>query len=82
MQIKEGLRDIESVQLTRKSLQAKRMITALIAFALWLVDLNLKGFATERQIKINSRQKRSPSPAIFFGRIECRYVSFELAPAI
>ncbi|MDP1663576.1 MAG: IS4 family transposase, partial [Methylobacter sp.] len=88
MQIEEGFRDTKShhygLDLTRESrIQAERranllLIAALIIFALWLVGLSLKGTATERQIKVNSGTKRSPFSLIFFGKIACRYVVFEL----
>lgn len=66
MQVKEGLRDIENPQ--KPGYKPSGLITVLIAFALWLVEPGLKGFAPERQIKVNSRQKRSPYLAIFLGR--------------
>ncbi|MGJ0431110.1 hypothetical protein [Methylobacter sp.] len=49
--------------------------------ALWLVGLSLKGSATERQIRVNSGQQRSPYSVVFLGRIACRYTSFELSVA-
>jgi len=70
VRVKEGLRDIENPQ--KLGYKPSGLITALIAFALWLVGLNLKGLATERQIKVNSRQKHSPYSAIFLGRIVIR----------
>jgi hypothetical protein len=91
MQIEEGFRDTKSthygLDLTRESrIQAERranllLIAALIIFALWLVGLSLKGSATERQIRVNSGQQRSPYLVIFLGRIACRYASFELSVA-
>ncbi|MDP1666313.1 MAG: transposase, partial [Methylobacter sp.] len=88
MQIEEGFRDTKShhygLDLTRASrIQAERranllLIAALIIFALWLAGLSLKGTATERQIKVNSGTKRSPYSLVFFGKIACRYVVFEL----
>jgi hypothetical protein len=91
MQIEEGFRDTKSthygLDLTRESrIQAERranllLIAALIIFALWLVGLSLKGSTTERQIRVNSGQQRSPYSVIFLGRIACRYASFELSVA-
>ena len=88
MQIEEGFRDTKShhygLDLTRESrIQAERrgnllLIAALILFALWLVGLSLKGTATERHIRVNSRSKHSPYSVIFLGKIACRYVLVEL----
>ena len=88
MQIEEGFRDTKSthfgLDLARESrIEAERranllLIAALTLFALWLVGLSLKGSATERQIRVNSGQNRSPYSVIFLARIACRYVSFVL----
>ena len=56
-----------------------RVIAALITFALWLTGTCLKGTATERQVKVNSGQSRSPYSVIFLARIACQYIAFELS---
>lgn len=89
MQIEEGLRDTKSTHYgldlaSESRIEAERranllLIAALITFALWLTGTCLKGTATERQVKVNSGQSRSPYSVIFLARIACQYVAFELS---
>ena len=88
MQIEEDFRDTKSkhygLDFSRESqIQGEYranllLIPALIVFALWLVGLGLKGSTTEHQIRVNSRSKHSPYSVDYLGKIECRYVLFEL----
>ncbi len=79
MQIEEGLRDTKSTHYgldlaSESRIEAEPranllLIAALITFALWLTGTCLKGTATERQVKVNSGQSRSPYSVIFLARI-------------
>lgn len=88
MQIEEDFRDTKSthygLDLARESrIQVERratlmLIAALVIFALWLVGLSLRGFTTERQIRVSSGSKRSSYSVIFLGKVACWYATFEL----
>ena len=88
MQIEESFRDTKSIHYgmdlsgdSRMEQERKAnllLIAALTLFALWLIGLSLKGSATERQIRVNSGQNRSPYSVIFLARIACRYMIFVL----
>ncbi len=54
------------------------LIAALVIFALWVVGVSLRGSDTERHIWVNTGNKRAPYSVIFFARIACHHVQFEL----